>query len=62
MNVKCKVGLKEKDCDGLTTCHVYSIAHSYIILVKRGRLGRISEIKSSTEGIAEACYPFGDKA
>jgi hypothetical protein len=34
----------EIDCDGLTTCHVCSIYHSLVILVKRGRLGGISEM------------------
>jgi hypothetical protein len=31
------------DGDGLTTCHVCSITHSYMILVKRERLGGVSE-------------------
>jgi hypothetical protein len=34
----------EIDCDGLTTGHVCSIPHSSVILVKRGRFGRISEM------------------
>jgi hypothetical protein len=36
--------MPKDDGDGLTTCHVCSIPHSSVIMVKRGRLGRISEM------------------
>jgi hypothetical protein len=34
------------DYDGLTTCHVFSVSHSYVILVKFGRLGGVCDASS----------------
>jgi hypothetical protein len=39
-------------CCDKGTCHVCSIPHSEVILVKRGCLGKLNEI----------CYPFENKA
>jgi hypothetical protein len=39
--------------DGFTTGHVYSTPHSYVILIKRGRLGGVLRC---------LCYLSGDKA
>jgi hypothetical protein len=32
------------DVDGLTTCHICSIPHSSVIMVKRGRFGEVLEM------------------